>query len=83
MAISAIVLFYIGGWGIVWDMPIWWVNDSFAFDEHGFIFRFNSSYCGGEITDRFFNSPAISWVFFMLGAGGFIYGQLRDEDWSE
>jgi len=82
--IASIGLLYIAGWNIIWSEDLF-SNKSYFFNESGFVFLFNGSYYGGGIESRFFDSPAISWVCFMLAigsltSGGFLVGYFEHED---
>jgi hypothetical protein len=56
---------------------------AFVVDSHGFAVRFNELYYSTSFTSRFFDSPVISWLCFMLAFGltpiGFVFFNTDDE----
>ena len=63
------VLLYIGGWEILWNQPIniYSFNQEIIFGLDGIAIQVNKAFYGLMSTDRFFDSPILSMVFF--GAG--------------
>ena len=72
----AVGLLYFGGWSVIWRESFWTSRDFFVKDK-GFAFRVNDFYYGAKFNDRFFDSPALSWVCLFLAlssisGGGFL-----------
>lgn len=59
-------LFYYGGWDILWNTKLGWLNlamrDSIYIGDRSFIFRIDSGWYGVSSTARFFDSPLIQWA---------------------
>ena len=66
---GAFLCIYYSGWKLVWGIVIWGglVSDDFIFNTSSILLRFNDAYYGLLLTNRFFDSPTISWF---LGASG-------------
>lgn len=73
LILLALVLLYVGGWGIVWKVPaqttivvengrqhITWKEDGFV--RNGFVIRINRNCYGLCFANRFFDAPMISWI---------------------
>ena len=79
--IVMIVVFYVGGWSIVWNEPLglFALAKDFLFEyQSGMAFRVDSTYYGFVFENRFFDSPVISWlclgaIFAPLFSGGFFF----------
>lgn len=72
----AIVCIYFSGWrfhGANDQMP-WKYNRSggSVINSKYIVFRFNSDYYGVYITDRYFDSPTLSWILLGVGVGAFV-----------
>src|SRR5690606_26061525 len=62
---AALVLLYVGGWKIVWDIPAP-PNASFYLGALGAYLQFNASFYGLGIAPRLFWSPVVSWLCLLL-----------------
>ena len=57
------------GWKIIWGAQSFlniYKTKAFMLKEGGFAIRFNQELYGMEITHRFFDSPVVSWIGFVL-----------------
>lgn len=68
IVLGAVAILYVGGWSIVWQQHLFTAK-AFILHEHGFAVRFNELYYGAKFTNRFFNSPVISWFCLMIASG--------------
>ena len=62
----------VGGWSLIWG-KFRFTTDDFLLRKSEFAIRFNDVYYGAGFTERFFDSPTISWAclvaaFAMVGA---------------
>ena len=56
---------YIGGWYVTWGADLSELSSIYL--DHGVAIRFNGSFYGLLFRDRFFDSPAMSWILGVLG----------------
>lgn len=64
--ITAVALFYIGGWYVAFGSPLYWnQSDIILSYKEGIAFRFNGTFYGVLVTTRFFNSPVVAWICFI------------------
>jgi hypothetical protein len=61
-------LLYLGGWEIIWQQTMRSAS-AFVLEDDSFAVRFNDLYYGASITERFFDSPVISWLCLMFAFG--------------
>lgn len=62
-----LAFFYAGGWDLAWGVQHFQLKP-LIFSERGVLLRFNNLYYGPVITNRFFDSPVVSWICGMFGA---------------
>ena len=82
--VAAGALLYLGGWYLLWGKDLGLlagkvtyingghnalVQQSDVYVGHGFALLVNGSYYGALFEARFFDSPALSFAFLLLGAG--------------
>lgn len=80
MGLFAIGVLYVCGWEIIWGAEgnLLTYGKNFVLDGDGFAIRFDDLWYGGLITDRFFDSPVVSWlgligIIFSFTGGGFVF----------
>ena len=81
--VVAVVVLYVGGWSVVWGKEMYSAK-SLLITSNGFAILFNGLYYGLKFTDRFFNSPALSWICLMAATGmtpvGFFFRISGDDE---
>lgn len=64
----AIAVMYFSGWSLVWGQPLF-SSKAIVTQSNGFAIRFNELYYGAIFSNRFFDSPAISWLCIVVSFG--------------
>ncbi|MCD9005420.1 hypothetical protein LDO31_04050 [Luteimonas sp. XNQY3] len=78
----AVVLLYVCGWSVAWAETLR-TSKALLIGKQGLMVRFNDAYYGLELTQRFFDSPALSWLAFsaafaLIGVPVFLFGDSDD-----
>jgi len=72
----AVGILYASGWSLIWEQEMFF-SEAFVINENSFAVRFNDLYYGASFTNRFFDSPAISWICLLIALGltpgGFLF----------
>lgn len=67
--LGAVLLLYIGGWGVAWNENVFFSAQSYILGDNGFLVKFNQHYYGLKFHARFFDSPLISWALLCAAFG--------------